>query len=196
MVVLSNAGGHQATGTQRHHDKEQDNQVNRIIKTAAIAALAAIGVIGTATAASAAVSYDATNDGVITGNVGKGDVQPVLHWNEAAVQSKPVDFTTTFTTTTDTSWLRADGSVAHNYKTLTFKQGLKSEVVRKSNGKIDGWNLTGLGGLTFVKQEITGAPLYDGFAGGLNVQQSHAFGDDLFVNNVLLPETPVDVPVA
>ena len=90
----------------------------------------------------------------------------------------------------------ADGSVAHNYKTLTFKQGLKSEVVLKSNGKIDGWKLTGIGGLTFVKQEITGAPLYDGFAGGLHVEQSHAFGSDLFVNNVLLPETPVEVPVA
>ena len=44
------------------------------------------------------------------------------------------------------------------------------------------------------RREITGAPLYDGFAGGLNVQQSHAFGDDLFVNNVLLAETPVEAP--
>jgi hypothetical protein len=144
----------------------------------------------------AAVSYNATNDGVITGYVGKGDVQPVLHWNEATVQSTPVEFTTTFTTTTDTSWLRADGSVAHNYKTLTFKQGLKSDVVRKSNGKIDGWKLTGLGGLTFVKQEITGSPLYDGFAGGLHVEQSHAFGDELLVNNTLLPETPEIAPAA
>ena len=158
-----------------------------------------IGVIAAAmlvvpTVASAAVSYDATNEGIITGYVGKGDVLPVLGWNEAKVHTTPVDFTTTFTTTTDTSWLRADGSVAHNYKTLTFTQGLKSDVVLKSNGKIDGWNLTGLGRLTFVKQEITGAPLYDGFAGGLNVQQSHAFGDDLFVNNTLVPEAPVVVP--
>jgi hypothetical protein len=67
--------------------------------------------------------------------------------------------------------------------------------VRKSNGKIDGWKLSGLDGLTFVKQEITGAPLYEGFAGGLNVQQSHAFGDDLFVNDKLLAETPVAIPV-
>jgi hypothetical protein len=161
-----------------------------------IVAIAALVALAVPTAAMAAVSYDATNDGVITGYVGKGDVQSALQWNDAKVQTAPVNFTTTFTTTTDTSWLRADGSVAHNYKTLTFKQGLKSEVVRKSNGKIDGWNLTGLNGLTFVKQEITGAPLYEGFAGGLNVQQSHAFGDDLFVNDMLLPETPVEVSVA
>jgi hypothetical protein len=159
-----------------------------------IIAAAALLALAIPTAAMAGVSYDATNDGVITGYVGKGDVQPVLGWNENAVQNTPVKFTTTFTTTTDTSWLRADGSVAHNYKTLTFKQGLKNEVVRKSNGKIDGWKLSGLDGLTFVKQEITGAPLYDGFAGGLNVQQSHAFGDELLVNGVLLPETPVVVP--
>lgn len=142
----------------------------------------------------AAVSYDATNDGIITGYVGKGDVQPVLGWNENAVQNNAVKFTTTFTTTTDTSWLRADGSVAHNYKTLTFKQGLATEIVLKSNGKIDGWKLTGLGGLTFVKQEITGAPLYSGFVGGLHVDQSHAIGDELLVNDVLLPETPVVAP--
>jgi hypothetical protein len=161
-----------------------------------ITGVIAVAMLAVPAVANAAVTYDATNDGVITGYVGKGDVQPVLDWNENMVQTTPVNFTTTFTTTTHTSWLRTDGSVAHNYKTLTFKQDLKSEVVLKSNGKIDGWNLTGLKGLTFVKQEITGAPLYDGFLGGLNVQQSHAFGDDLFVNNTLLPETPVEVPLA
>jgi hypothetical protein len=170
--------------------------MRRITKVAAIAATALTALTAAGSAASASVSYDATNDGVIAGYAGKGDVQPVLGWNEQAVQSTPVDFTTTFTTTTDTSWLRADGSVAHNYKTLTFKQGLKQEVVRKSNGKIDGWKLVGLNGLTFVKQEITGAPMYEGFAGGLHVDQSHAFGDELYVNGMLLPETPVDVPVA
>jgi hypothetical protein len=161
-----------------------------------IVAIAALAALAVPTAAAAAVSYDATNDGVITGYAGKGDVQSALQLNDAKVHSTPMAFSTTFTTTTDTSWLRADGSVAHNYKTLTFKQGLKSEVVLKSNGKIDGWKLTGLGGLTFVKQEITGAPLYDGFAGGLHVDQSHAFGSELLVNGELLPETPVEVPVA
>ncbi len=162
-----------------------------IITAAALVALAV------PTAAMASVSYDATNAGVITGYVGKGDVQPVLGWNEHMVQGdqgKGIKFSTTFTTTTDTSWMRADGSIAHNFKTLTFKQGLANTPVLKSNGKIDGWNLTGLGGLEYVKTEITGPPLYSGFVGGLHVEQSHAIGDELLVNGVLLPETPVVVP--
>jgi Protein of unknown function, DUF255 len=72
----------------------------------------------------------------------------------------------------------------HNVKTLTSTQRLAKEPVLKSNGRIDGWNLTGLDGLTYVKTEITGAPLYSGFAGGLDVEQSHAFGDELLVNDV------------
>ncbi len=75
--------------------------------------------------------------------------------------------------------------------------------MRKSNGKIDGWKLTGLGGLTLIdSQRDVGYKWLDcADAGGVNymtmhTDQRHAFGSDLLVNDVLLPETPVAAPVA
>ena len=153
------------------------------------------------TIANAAVIYDATNDGVITGHIGKGDVQPVLGWNESKVQSTSVDFSTTFTVTTDKSWRCNNGEVRHNLWISNFKQGLAKETMLKSNGKIDGWTLTGLGGLTLLdSQRDVGYKWLDcAGAGGVNymtmlTEQRHALGDELFVNGVLLPETAVVAP--
>jgi hypothetical protein len=171
--------------------------VRRITKIAALAAIPAVAVVTLAASASASVSYDATHDGVITGYVGKGAVQPVLNWNEADVQNKPVEFSTTFSSIKDSSWTCNNGDVRHDVYTVNFKQVLTSETVRKSNGKIDGWNLTGLGGLTLTGTTGNRFPSYDcADAGGLatiGVAQDHAFGHALYVNGVLLPETPVAV---
>jgi hypothetical protein len=159
---------------------------------------AALVVLVVPTSAMAAVSYDATNDGVITGYAGKGDVQGVLGWNDSKVHSTPVDFTTTFTVTTDKSWTCNNGDVRHNLWISNFKQGLAKETILKSNGKIDGWKLTGLGGLTLIdSQRDVGYKWLDcADAGGVNymtmkTDQYHAFGANLFVNGVLLPETAV-----
>ena len=46
--------------------------------------------------------------------------------------------------TTDKSWQCNNGEVRHNLWISNFKQGLAKETVLKSNGKIDGWKLTGL----------------------------------------------------
>jgi hypothetical protein len=173
--------------------------MRRIITVAAVAATA---LIATATAASAVVTYDATNDGVITGHVDKGDIQPVLGWNENKVQTTPVQFSTTFTTFTDKSWTCNNGETRHNVKALAFKQGLTTETLRhQTTNKITGWNLTGLGSLEYVGQTVTGHAWLDcADAGGvnyltLNTDQRHAIGTDLLVNGLLLPETPVVVEV-
>jgi hypothetical protein len=179
-------------------DKYRRSEVRKII-----IGVIAVAMLAVPTVANAAVSYDATNDGVITGYIGKGDVQPVLGWNENMVQNTPVNFTTTFTVTTDKSWQCTNGEVRHNLWISNFKQGLAKETVLKSNGKIDGWKLTGLGGLTLIdSQRDVGYKWLDcAGAGSVNymtmlTDQRHAFGDDLFVNDMLLPETPVVVSVA
>ena len=116
-----------------------------------ILGLAALAVIATplvGTAANAS-TYNATNDGVITGYVTKGEVQSALGWNDHKVQNpkvNPVNFTTTFSSTTDKSWTCTNGEVRHNVQTVGFNTMiLTASTVFKSNGKIDGWKLTGIG---------------------------------------------------
>ena len=167
-----------------------------------LAATAAIAVPLSRTAANAAVSYEPTHDGVITGHVDKSDVQSLLRWNEAKVQSTPVNFSSTFSVVQDKSYGCADGVVEHGVQTIAYNMGITASEVRGGAGqKIKGWDLTGMGALSDMTVTKTGpAGFGDACAthGGLvsyRVDQDHALGDTIKVNGLGLPETtPIVVP--
>jgi hypothetical protein len=105
---------------------------------------------------------------------------------------------------TDKSWKCTNGETRHILWTNTFKQALTTETLRhETTGKITGWNLTGVGGTQdVVSLETTGYPLYNcagagwwNYMAGINTDQRHSLGSDLFVNGLLLPEMPVVIEV-
>ena len=168
-----------------------------IVVAGALAALAVPSV------ASASVTYDATHDGVVTGHVDKGDVQPVLGWNDSKVQNAPVQFSTTNTTVTEQSWKCTNGETRSNVLTNVFKVAVNAESVRHQTTKrITGWNLTSIGGpLETISTNTTGDEWSDctgagdlDWAAGMPTEHEYSLGSDLSVNGTLLPQTPAAMP--
>ena len=93
-------------------------------------------------------------------------------------------------------------TVDHGIQTITQDIVVKATEVREgTKQKIKAWDLTGMGAGSNMKVVKTGP--FNNFAGActghggwnnFTVAQDHALGEDLYVNGVALPETPVQAP--
>jgi hypothetical protein len=132
--------------------------MNRIIKTAAIAAIAAIGVIGLAGTANADVAVDSNG----YGHVDKSDAHNLLGGDDRAFQAyaSSVTFTATSSQTIDNEiqcgkYVRFDlatmkpvyelTGTKHVINTTPVTQTVTATMTTGGNGKINGWDLKGLG---------------------------------------------------
>jgi hypothetical protein len=117
----------------------------------ALAAAAAFAVVSTAAVAS--VTFDPSTG---TGFVGKGDVQLVFGWNNAAAQSRSTSVTfkyqasTTYDVTIDFDTGNPLHNVTHHSVTQNTSTAVTSAIASEARktGQYTGWNLTGLGATT------------------------------------------------
>jgi hypothetical protein len=169
----------------------------RLSKITGLAVVAGAIVMGTAAAASASTTT-ATN-------VSKGDVQTVLGWNDAAVQTKTPTFTYSDTLVVNFPWTAQNGAAHTTVETVVTTDALTATpVVQQSNGKIMGWTVSGPN--KQLSQTITytvdggpvhpwsdgtqftadGGPWTTGDAWGTMTDTT---GTQLFVNGIALPST-------
>ena len=161
------------------------------------ASIAALAVPATAFAS---VSVDANGNG----DVGKGDVQSALKWNNADFDNKvaKLKFTAgTQSMSNQTRW-QCSGGEQSRTSTVVQSRTVQTTQVLSSNGKqITGWNLTGFG-FQYVSGGYSGAPYVgycpagESFGGFLpNVFTTDVTDGGLKVNGIDLPNAPVVLPV-
>ena len=163
----------------------------------------AVAMLAIPAAASASVNV---NDAGV-GTVGKGDVQSVLGFNDAEMQSawndRKVKFTGHTWLATETRWQCGDHAESRTSKVV---QDSKISVTANTNkaGKLtSGWDLNGVGvGGSYVSGGYSGAP-YVGycasgaFTGFLPAVFTNGVESGIYVNGISLPNTPVEIaPVA
>ena len=172
--------------------------MRKLIITAGAAVALAFAVTGTA---SASVNVDASG-----GAVGKGDVQSRLGFNNEAMQTAwskgEVKFTADKVNTIDYSWKCSDGSTQHSLVKRVTDQSVNVTALTTDKGKLSGWTLavsSGSGNTTIDNSQF--GPLFvcptDSTmeAGSFAITGNDSI--DLKVNNIALPNTPVEVaPVA
>jgi hypothetical protein len=161
----------------------------------------AVAMLAIPAAASASVNV---NDAGV-GTVGKGDVQSVLGFNDAEMQTAwkdgKVKFTTLYQMDSIDRWNCSDGSVQQ--MTLRTVQAKPLNVIANTNkaGKLtSGWDLNGVStiGGTFVRGERIGYDkMYQCPGGYLTGFAPHLFENTILpgisVNGTSLPNTPVEV---
>jgi hypothetical protein len=166
-----------------------------------IAALAAIAILATAAVANATVAVDANGNGL----VGKGDVQTVLGWNNAAFDTNAGSVAFTQKSVTSSHYaLNCNGTDYVDDMTVTTTKPVTATAIKNANGRqITGWNLTGVGtGTTSTTHTDPNARsqwlacVIGGGDAASSVSSSNTTLPGLYVNGISLPNTPVEAPAA
>jgi hypothetical protein len=158
---------------------------------------ASLAALAIPAAAFASVAVDANGNGL----VGKGDVQTVLGWNNAAFDANAgsVEFTQKSVTSNHYA-LRCNGTDYVDDVTVTTTKPVTATAIKNAgNGRqITGWNLTGVGtGTTSTthtdpnaRSQWLSCVIGGGDAAG-SVSSSNTTLPGLYVNGISLPNTPV-----
>jgi hypothetical protein len=158
---------------------------------------ASLAALVVPTAAMAAVTYDDAG----FGSVGKGDVQTVLGWNDAELQdAEDVEFTRKQVGVFDYSWNCPNDGTQHFIYTITTIQPLDVTELANKFDKVTGWTLNGRSTTdpAYSTIETTGPAFFtcpSGGYGDFTTFKINPTGSSIVqVNDVDLPETPVEVP--
>jgi hypothetical protein len=163
-----------------------------IILAASIAALAVPAV------SIAAVTYDDTS----VGTVGKGDVQSLFGWNDAALQNAwkagKITFTSKYVLSSEQRWSCSDGTTQSRTSNVTQSRLLNVTAVTNPHGKVTGFTLNGIDQSKpgdFLGGGYTGAPYVGSCGAGwstgfLPTVFTNTVVPGVYVNGVELPVTP------
>jgi hypothetical protein len=159
---------------------------------------ASLAALAIPTAAIASVAVDASGNG----SVGKGDVQTVLGWNNAAFDANAgsVEFTQKSVFSAHYALVCNGTEYVDDTTATTTKPVTATAIKNAGNGRqITGWNLTGVGTGTTSPTTHTNptarsqwlACVIGGGDAGPSVSSSNTTPLGLYVNGISLPNTPV-----